>query len=112
MHHFFRRKRFRLRCLPVIAVLVLFIFSGATAQKVRLRAQIKPECTGNENSRFADIYADGNIAVQGSFSCRGVFIYDLTNPDAPTLASWYNPGNNLQFLEKDKDTRKDHIHLT
>jgi hypothetical protein len=90
---------------------LLFIFGlmfygfseDAAAQKVRLRAQINPDCTnsgGNPtDSKFADIYADGNIAVQGSFSCRGVFIYDLSNPDAPVLASRYNPGNNIQFLE-------------
>ncbi|MEZ5425622.1 MAG: hypothetical protein R2747_05110 [Pyrinomonadaceae bacterium] len=37
--------------------------------------------------------------MQGSYNCRGVFIYDLTDPDNPTLASWYNPGGNIQFLE-------------
>ncbi len=35
----------------------------------------------------------------GSYNCRGVFIYDITNPDAPVLANWYNPGANQQFLE-------------
>ncbi|HMQ03941.1 MAG TPA: FG-GAP-like repeat-containing protein [Pyrinomonadaceae bacterium] len=49
--------------------------------------------------RFADIYAEGNIAVQGSYLCRGAFIYDISNPDAPTLLSWYNPGDEQQFLE-------------
>ncbi|MDQ3043268.1 MAG: hypothetical protein M3R11_12970, partial [Acidobacteriota bacterium] len=43
---------------------------SAFAQKVRLRAQLTPNCTGSANSRFADISADGNIAVQGSYSCR------------------------------------------
>ena len=72
----------------------------AFAQKVRLRAQITPDCnSGNSIFKFADIYADGNIAVQGSYGCRGAFIYDVSNPDAPKLASWYNPGNNQQFLE-------------
>ncbi|MDH3494010.1 MAG: FG-GAP-like repeat-containing protein [Acidobacteriota bacterium] len=73
------------------------------AQQLRLRSNINPPCTrpdGTSTSyKFADIYADGNIAVQGTYSCRGVFIYDLTNPDAPLLASHYNPGNNIQFLE-------------
>ena len=49
--------------------------------------------------KICRIYADGNIAVQGSYSCRGAFIYDISNPDAPVLARWYNPGNNQQFLE-------------
>ena len=46
-----------------------------------------------------DIYGDGKIAVQGSFSCNGAFIYDISNPDTPVLASWYNPNNDQEFLE-------------
>ncbi len=82
---------------------VLFLAAGVganvDAQKVRLRAQITPNCGSTSIAKFADIYADGNIAVQGGYSCRGAFIYDISNPDAPTLAAWYNPGNNQQFLE-------------
>ena len=37
--------------------------------------------------------------MQGSYNCKGAFIYDISNPDAPVLANWYNPGNNQQFLE-------------
>lgn len=77
--------------------------SNVRGQKVRLRSQIAPRCPtitgGNPNWKFSDIFADGNIAVQGSYYCRGAFIYDISNPDAPVLASWYNPGNNQQFLE-------------
>ena len=88
----------------VLVVIFALSFAGAaSAQRVRLRAQVTPACTMVRSTtsqwRFADIYADGNIAVQGSYGCNGAFIYDLTNPDAPVLASWYNPGNNQQFLE-------------
>jgi hypothetical protein len=87
----------------VFFLLLLAIISGFNetlfAQKVRLRAEINPTCATNSRSKFADIYADGNIAVQGSFNCRGAFIYDISNPDNPILASWYNPGSNQQFLE-------------
>lgn len=86
-----------------VCLLIPGFSQSAHAQKVRLRSHIDPACTrpdgSSTNLKFADIYADGNIAVQGSYSCRGVFIYDLSNADAPTLASHYNPGNNLQFLE-------------
>ncbi len=82
-----------------LCLLVFAFVENASAQKVRLRAQITPDCGVNSLSKYADIYADGNIAVQGSYSCRGVFIYNISNPDAPVLASWYNPNNNLQFLE-------------
>jgi hypothetical protein len=81
----------------LLSVLV-FAFS-ASAQKVRLRSQSTPACGPSSALKFSDIYADGNIAVMGSYNCRGAFIYDLTNPDAPVLANWYNPGANQQFLE-------------
>lgn len=84
----------------VTIVVGLLAISGVFAQKVRLRSQITPTCnSGTSNWKFADIFADGNIAVQGSYGCRGAFIYDLSDPDSPVLASWYNPGNNQQFLE-------------
>jgi len=87
----------------LIGLLILVFNFSAAAQKVRLRSQITPPCTPNLGSnaswKFSDIYADGNIAVQGGYYCSGAFIYDLTNPDAPVLANRYNPGNNQQFLE-------------
>lgn len=90
-------------CVLFAAMLCLAV-SNAAAQRVRLRSQITPPCTAiagasNPNWKFADLFGDGNIAVQGSYYCRGAFIYDISNPDAPVLASWYNPGNNQQFLE-------------
>ena len=78
----------------------MIAFSGeSAAQKVRLRSQITPQCAVTSNLKFADIYADGNIAVMGSYNCRGVFIFDVSNPDNPVLSSWYNPSPTLQFLE-------------
>ncbi|CAN5337483.1 hypothetical protein BH10ACI1_BH10ACI1_21220 [soil metagenome] len=93
---------YRVRTLFVLSGFLFLIFSlneNLSAQKVRLRAKITPNCGSTSNLKFADIYADGNIAVQGSYNCRGAFIYDITNPDAPVLASWYNPTPNQQFLE-------------
>ncbi len=80
-------------------LLVLGLSENLSAQKLRLRSQITPTCATNSIAKFADISADGNIVVQGSYNCRGVFIYDVSNPDSPRLASWYNPESNLQFLE-------------
>src|SRR5687768_2326479 len=76
-----------------------------SAQSVRLRSNINPTCTGSTTLKFADIYADGNIAVQGTYNCRGVFIYDISNPDAPVVANHYSPirpgtaSTTEQFLE-------------
>ena len=90
--------------LRIALLLILIVFGGAAAfaQQVRLRSQLTPECTSiisGSTWKFADIYADGNIAVQGSYHCRGAFIYDISNPDAPRLASYYNPTPAQQFLE-------------
>lgn len=88
--------------LLLVVVLSALFCTSSFGQKVRLRSELTPPCpavTGNANWKFSDIYADGNIAVLGSYNCRGAFIFNITNPDAPTLASWYNPGNNQQFLE-------------
>lgn len=86
--------------LAAFTVLLAASSFHTNAQRVRLRSQITPTCdSGNSNLKFSDIFGDGNIAVQGSYICRGAFIYDISNPDAPVLASWYNPGNNQQFLE-------------
>ena len=86
--------------VAVLAVLTISaFFSTAEAQKIRLRSQITPACGTTSGLKYSDIYAEGNIAVVGSYNCRGAFIFDISNPDAPTLSSWYNPGANQQFLE-------------
>jgi hypothetical protein len=88
--------------LSLVYVALLVCCIAGNGQQVRLRSQLTPQCTpivANSTWKFADIYADGNIAVQGSYLCRGAFIYDISNPDAPVLKSWYNPGNDKQFLE-------------
>ena len=85
-------------CVAVIISTILI--ANAQAQKVRLRAQINPTCTSSQGTaKFSDIFADGNIAVQGGYGCKGVFIYDISNPDAPVLASWYSSATSIQFLE-------------
>lgn len=91
----------------LILTLVLVIYSGfdknVFAQKVRLRSQIKPTCTllplYRPNEFFGEISADGNIAAHGGSGCAGVFIYDISNPDAPVLANWYKPSETDPFHE-------------
>ena len=95
---FLRKMKFSF-VLGTFAVLFFNFSQSASGQKVRLRSQIAPPCSSASSTKYADIYADGNIAVQGSYNCRGAFIYDISNPDAPVLAAHYNPGNNQQFLE-------------
>jgi hypothetical protein len=87
----------------LIKVLGCFIIlaaaaSVAAAQNIRLRSNLNPNpATGT--MKYADVTADGNIAVMGTYNLRGAYIFDISNPDAPVLKSHYNPDNNRQFLE-------------
>lgn len=90
--------------VPVVLASGLMAVSALTVavdaqSPVRLRASIAPACGSTSSLKYADIFAEGNIAVMGSYNCRGAFIINVSNPDAPTLANWYNPGANQQFLE-------------
>lgn len=93
--------RSKLLLFSFVISVVAILGSDASALPVRLRGELAPPCTSTQgaNFKYADLFADGNIAVQGSYGCTGAFIYDISNPDHPVLASWYNPGNNRQFLE-------------
>lgn len=85
----------------VVAVLAALCVSTVFAQRqiISLRGVVAPACSQTSTLKYADIYGEGNIAVQGSYNCDGAFIYDISNPDAPTLANWYNPTPSRQFLE-------------
>jgi hypothetical protein len=61
-----------------------------SAQQITLRSQRNP-ITGASQTKYADVYAEGNIAVMGTYSARGALIFDITNPDNPVLANHYNP---------------------
>ncbi len=91
---------FRSLLLGILCSLVA-VFTNS-AQDLPLRANIVPQCepdSGYYHWKFADIGADGKIAAQGSYNCRGVFIFDLTDPNNPVLASHYNPDPKQAFLE-------------
>lgn len=97
-------KQFRLLqgCITIIAAAaaILLVVESSSAQAVRLRSNINPTCTAsNQTLKFADIYGDGNIAVMGTYGCKGAFIFDISDPDDPKLASHYNPMPNQSFLE-------------
>jgi hypothetical protein len=64
-------------------LLILGLQTDAFGRRIKLRAQIAPGCATASTMKYADIYADGNIAVMGSYQCRGAFIFDISNPDAP-----------------------------
>lgn len=89
----------RVALVLLITAFVCVAFISVDAQKVRLRSKITPNCGVSSQLKFADIWADGNLAVMGSYNCRGAFIIDVSNPDLPTLAHWYNPSPNQSFLE-------------
>ena len=71
----------------IVFMMCAFSFSAAPvgAQSVRLRGKVNPACAVSNTTKFADIFADGNIAVQGSYSCRGAFIYNVSDPKITLL---------------------------
>ncbi len=92
----------QLKKLAIVLGIFLSIFTAAedaSAQKIRLRSKVTPTCATTHSWKFSDIYADGNIAVVGSYNCTGVFIFDVSNPDNPVWTAWYNPEPARQFLE-------------
>jgi hypothetical protein len=104
MTHLILKGKDRLSCLVPVCrnyiglalLVVLAVCSTASAQNIRLRGQIDPFAG---STAYADIYAEGNIAVIGTYSSRGALIVDITNPDAPFVAAHYNPTPQQQFLE-------------
>ncbi len=82
--------------LALLAVLTLSY--SAVAQNITLRSRISPSSV-TSNLKYADIYGEGNVAVMGTYSARGAYIFDISNPDNPVMASWYNPAPAQQFLE-------------
>ncbi|MBC7795892.1 MAG: VCBS repeat-containing protein [Pyrinomonadaceae bacterium] len=109
----------------VVIALFVVCFSQTTAQTARFRAQIDPlrqlgwrnpnAPAGTDPTlprsrwwRYADLTADGNLAVMGSLAPAidpadnvtkrtGAFIFDISNPDAPVLKAQYGIGQH--FLE-------------
>jgi hypothetical protein len=88
-------RRFRLS-MSLFAVLVMCF--AAQAQTITLRGRVSPSTIAN-TWRYSDLYAEGNIAVLGTYNARGAYIFDISNPDNPVLASWYNPTPAQQMLE-------------
>ncbi|MBK9215887.1 MAG: hypothetical protein IPM59_09860 [Chloracidobacterium sp.] len=89
------------------ALFIAAAAAGASAQAVRLRSQTAPPCSSSQGDslRYADLFGENQIAVQGSYGCRGAFIYDISDPEAPVLANYYDPirpgtsSTHEQFLE-------------
>lgn len=89
----------RFLVIAILFVLTTVTAESVSAQKVKLRGRVTPTCGSSSLLKFADIYADGNLAVMGSYNCRGAFIFDVSNPDNPVQRSWYNPSPTQAFLE-------------
>ena len=77
------------RMSGLVTLLAIFV-SAAFAQGIHttLRSQ-KNDYPAYQS--YAGVWGDGNYAYLGSERRNGVLIYDISNPDAPVLASYYNP---------------------
>ena len=84
--------------LGIALLAVLLLCLSARAQNITLRGRSNPSAVVS-NLKYADLYGEGNIAVLGTYNARGAYIFDISNPDNPVLASWYNPQPAQQMLE-------------
>jgi len=109
----------RLLCLRLHAVKItqtilvslscFFLFAAdINSQGIKLRSRLDPL---SGKYAYSDIFAEGNIAVLGTYckdstgctgdpnQLQGALIFDIANPNNPVLASRYNPTPNQQMLE-------------
>jgi hypothetical protein len=80
----------------VLAMLTVGLAASAQAQGIHttLRSKTNPY---NGSQSYASVWGDGHYAYIGSERRNGVLIYDITNPNAPVLASYYAPANSLDM---------------
>ena len=67
---------------------MLVAASSTWAQGIHVTLRSNPDPYPAYQS-YAGVWGDGNYAYVGSERRNGVLIYDITNPDAPVLASYY-----------------------
>src|SRR5215469_13642136 len=80
----------------VVGLTLACLTVAAQAQGIHtiLRSQTNPY---GAYQSYAGVWGDGNYAYIGSERRNGVLIYDITNPAAPVLASYYSPSNSLDM---------------
>src|SRR5438552_2341350 len=88
-------QQFFRKWLSSLTFIVIFAAAaGAQGIHTTLRAQANPY---GAFESYASIWGDGHYAYIGSERRNGVLIYDVSNPDAPVLASYYAPANSLDM---------------
>jgi hypothetical protein len=96
------RKFAREKFLGLCAVLCVVLGSHAAFAQgthVTLRANLNPSPGTNV---YSDVVAEGNYAYVSSWqNTSGVWIFNVSNPDAPLLVARYNPSNskNMQGIQ-------------
>src|SRR5215472_6592261 len=80
----------------VLGLTLACLTVAAQAQGIHtiLRSQTNPY---GAYQSYAGVWGDGNYAYIGSERRNGVLIYDITNPAAPVLASYYAPSTSLDM---------------
>ncbi len=76
------------RCLVLAFLTILFLIPVAAGQGIHVTLRSNPDPYPAYQS-YSGVWGDGNYAYIGSERRNGVLIYNITNPDAPVLASYY-----------------------
>ena len=84
-----------LRRALLFAVCALSSLAAAQGVHVTLRAKPSP----SSYDAYADVVASGNYAYLATAGKSGVYIYDVTNPDSPKLASHYAGTTKMEGIQ-------------
>ncbi|SRR5581483_6856682 len=81
----------------LLLALVSLFATEAFSQGVHITLRANP--TPKAYDAYSDVVADGNYAYLATDRSYGVFIYDISNPDAPTLAARYGVSGSAKKME-------------
>jgi choice-of-anchor B domain-containing protein len=82
---------------PWLAALFILALVPEAAEAQGIHISLRANPTPNSRRRYADVWASGNYAYVGSDQTSGVFIFDISNPDAPRQVFRYNPANSTDM---------------
>jgi hypothetical protein len=92
-----RRQFYFVKPWGIVLILLCGYAAIASAQGVHVALRSNP--SPRAANAYADVVASGNYAYLSTAGGTGVYIYDVSNPDAPTLVSHYPGGSKMEGIQ-------------
>ena len=92
-----RRQFYFVKPWGIVLILLCGYAAIASAQGVHVTLRSNP--SPRAANAYADVVASGNYAYLSTAGGTGVYIYDVSNPDAPTLVSHYPGGSKMEGIQ-------------